>query len=424
MSEDLSDLPNLASAQLGSHVVFATDEWFASAENMLQDSPAVWKADLYTSYGKWMDGWESRRRRSEGHDWCIVKLGLAASRIHAIEVDTAFFTGNFSPKVSIYGIYLNDGSPSHQKSEELLELRKSIAASRGDEGRMGLAASPEEADLVNSLDSENWPVLVPLQPLGAGYEETRRTIFKVAPCGKLISHLRVNMGPDGGIARIRVYGEVHVSPDRLPHDVDVDLASVEYGGRAIGCSNAHYGHPRNLVAPGRGTCMGDGWETARQPKRPAVYQRGEDGLMVLPGCDWALLQLGLVGVVSALEVDTHFYKGNYPESCLIEACHRPDATAEELQLDSIAAAGGGGAGASSSSRSIDWKVLLPRTRLGPSAIHKFSSSSSSSSPTDAAALVQRVGPITHVRITIYPDGGVMRLRLYGRQADSSTHSKL
>ena len=138
--------------------------------------------------------------------------------------------------------------------------------------------------------------------------------------------------------------------------------------------------------------MGDGWETARQPKRPPVYERGEDGLMVLPGFDWAILQLGLCGIVSHIEVDTNFYKGNYPESCLIEACCRPDATAKELQ--------------ESPSASSDWKVLMSRTRLGPSAIHKF-----------GADLVQRVGPITHIRITIYPDGGIMRLRLYGRQAD-------
>jgi len=264
------DYVNLVSSQLGAQVVFATDEWFAAADNMLQDSSPAWKADLYTKYGKWMDGWESRRRRTEGHDWSIIKLGLAASRIHAIEVDTAFFTGNFSPKVSVYGIYLEDNSDVARIAGQLVELRQTLVDNRGedkDEGRMGLAASQEELKLVQALGSDNWPLLVPLQPLGAGYEETRRTIFQIPSdrqAGK-ISHLRINMGPDGGIARVRVYGEVYVPPESVPRDMDVDLCSVRLGGRAIGCSNAHYGHPRNLIAPGRGTCMGDGWETARQP---------------------------------------------------------------------------------------------------------------------------------------------------------------
>ena len=394
---------NLASVQLGSEVVFATDEWFAAAENLLQDSEPVWKADLYTNYGKWMDGWESRRRRTEGHDWAIVKLGLAASRIRFIEVDTAFFTGNFSPKVSIHGAYLEEGQL--QLADELKQLRQSLAAPRGEEGRMGLAASEEEVKLAARLKSESWQVLVPLQPLGAGYEETRRTIIPIdTAAGERISHLRINMGPDGGIARLRVFGEVYVSPRAIPQNVDVDLCSVAYGGRALGCSNAHYGHPRNLIAPGRGTCMGDGWETARQPKRPAVYERGEDGLMVLPGCDWAVLQLGLRGKVSTIEVDTNFYKGNYPESCLIEGCFRPEADPQELLQ--------------TEGSSLDWKVLLPRTRLGPGAIHKFDSAGG-----EGRASVQRIGPLSHVRITIYPDGGIMRLRLNGRP-DATGQSRL
>lgn len=166
---------------------------------------------------------------------------------------------------------------------------------------MGLCATDEEWAAVAGLKSENWTTLVPLTPLGAGYEETRRTMFTI-DSNEVISHLRINMGPDGGIARVRVYGEVVVSPSALTaaarqgqqqqQQQAVDLLSVRLGGLAVAWSNKHYGHPRNLVAPGRGNCMGDGWETARQPKRPAVYQKGADGLMVLPGYDWALLKLG------------------------------------------------------------------------------------------------------------------------------------
>jgi allantoicase len=278
---------------------------------MIKDEEAVWKEGLYTTYGKWMDGWESRRRRTAGHDWCIVQLGLPGV-IKAIEVDTAYFTGNFSPKVSVLGASLS----SSTEISSLLQLRDETKASRPDDGTMGTCASEKEWNLVNQLHSNTWSELVALTPLAAGYEETRRTVF-VINSNEVTTHLRINMGPDGGIARVRVYGYVSVNPENLSHGEDIDLVSVENGGLAIAWSNMHYGHPRNLIVPGRGTCMGDGWETARQPKRPPVYTQGPDGLIVLPGFDWAILKLGIAGIVSSVEVDTNFYKGNYPESCLV-----------------------------------------------------------------------------------------------------------
>jgi hypothetical protein len=193
---------------------------------MVKDEDAVWKQDLYTPFGKWMDGWESRRRRTEGHDWCIVKLGLPGI-VHAIEVDTAFFTGNFSPKVSIQGVAL--GSEEEATVQTLLQLRAASTASRPEFGRMGLAASPEEFSTVSRLQSDHWSMLVPLTPLGAGYEDTRRTVFAI-DSAQPVSYLRVNMGPDGGIARIRVYGEVLVRPENFPRDRDFDLLAVEHGG--------------------------------------------------------------------------------------------------------------------------------------------------------------------------------------------------
>lgn len=307
---------------------------FHVVDNVIKDDEPVWKNDEYTPFGKWMDGWESRRRRTEGHDWCIIQLGMKGN-IRAIEVDTAFFTGNFSPKVSI------QGTPSVGKCEGvvagLINIRNATASERPEFGRMGLKAEDEEWKLVEKLNSESWETLVALQSLGAGYMESRKTVFQIPSRGQPIAFLRVNMGPDGGIARIRVYGEVVVDPSLIPMGRNIDLLSIENGGMAISCSNKHYGHPRNLIAPGRGNCMGDGWETARQPKRPPVYQKGPDGLMVLPGYDWAILQLGILdgiylslsslvlflcfigvdGTINMLEIDTNFYKGNFPESCQV-----------------------------------------------------------------------------------------------------------
>lgn len=203
--------------------------------------------------------------------------------------------------MSIFGANLTEDGKSASTLDKLDDLRVQSVQQRPEHGRMGLCASEAEFAAVSHLQSENWNVLVPLTPLGAGYEETRKTMFRIAGnSDTVVSHIRVNMGPDGGIARIRVYGEVVVSASAFEapsgsdrnSPVQVDLAAVQHGGQAVAWSNKHYGHPRNLIAPGRGNCMGDGWETARQAKRPPVYQKGPDGLMLLPGYDWALLKLG------------------------------------------------------------------------------------------------------------------------------------
>lgn len=309
-----------------------------------------------------MDGWESRRRRTEGHDWCIIQLGLSGY-IRAIEIDTAFFTGNFSPQASVYG---TNSLSELDAANTLIKLRSESVSSRPEFGRMGLNATEEEFNLVKKLKSETWPTLVPLTPLGAGYEATRKTLFEIPHGQGPIKFLRLNMGPDGGIARIRVYGEVTVNPESIPTDKDIDLAFVENGGMAVSCSNKHYGHPRNLIVPGRGNCMGDGWETARQPKRPPVYQKGPDGLMLLPGYDWTVLQLGVNGIIKQLEIDTHFYKGNYPESCQVEACVT---SRDPTTLTSLLSEDG--------HKRFEWKMILPRTRMGPDSRHYFSISDNS-----------------------------------------------
>jgi len=222
--------------------------------------------------------------------------------------------------------------------------------------------------------------------LGAGYPDTRHNLFLVHS-DQVFTHLRVNQHPDGGIARLRVYGVVAVEPSSLAAMGVVDLAGVAQGGRALCCSNAHYGHPRNMLNPGRGRNMGEGWETARQSHRPPVFEEDEaTGLIKLPGSDHAVIRLGVPGHVVEVEVDTQHFRGNYPESCRIDAAYSPDSD----DVDAMA-----------------WRELLPRTRLGPDQSHLFS-------------LPQRqladCGTITHAKLTIFPDGGVMRLRLRGQAA--------
>ena len=408
-----SDLPNLASAGLGTKIIYATDEWFSECPNLIKDSPALFDENTFTEYGKEMDGWECRRRRTEGNDWAIMRLGLPGI-VDTIEVDTVHFTGNFSPQCSIYGIYYE---PSQEPAEcdMLIQERAAAVEARGElskDGRMGLCASEKENALVRALASESWDVLVPLTPLAGGYVGKSKVFFKLAQ-PKRITHLRLNMGPDGGIARMKVYGVVSRPPGTYTTPTSgegasgsIDLAYIENGGIALGCSNSHYGHPRNLTNPGRGLVMGDGWETARQPRRPPVYERGADGLMVLPGCDWAVLQLGVPGTVQRLDVDTNHYKGNYPESCLVEGCdiNRYSGGKSQSELKSLLCK-------DINDPTVEWFPLLTRSRLSSSASHIFDLTSD---------VTNR--PVTHIKITIYPDGGVQRLRVYGRPA--AEHSRL
>ena len=396
----VEDLPNLASPQLNTRIVFATDEWFAEAPNMLKDEPAIFDENTFTEYGKEMDGWESRRRRTEGHDWSIIQLGTPGI-IEAIEIDTLWFTGNFSPRASVSAMYYEkEKLPS--AVDKLLQMRAEVIESRGEKsshGRQGTCATEGEMAAAQSLNSDKWTELVPLQPLGAGYPKSSRNLFRVSAKDQRFNFLRLSMGPDGGIARLRVYGRISISPESIPRNREVDLASVTIGALALGASNSHYGHPRNLCNPGRGKVMGDGWETARQPKRPSAYERGKDGLMVLPGFDWAVLQLGIPGIIKRVEVDTHLYKGNYPESCLIEGCYKPGGKSADLALDENKA-------------EIGWQIILPRTRLRAHEIHRF----------DIEGVANSI-PITHVKLTIYPDGGVQRLRVFGFPA-TQPQSKL
>lgn len=434
---DIDSLPNLASALLGTQIVFATDEWFACADRMIRDDEAVWREGVFSKCGKWMDGWECRRRREEGHDWCIVKLGCRGV-IRAIELDTAHFTGNYSPMASVQGADMQTkGGAGADVEARLLELRAATYDKEDDNGRMGLKATAEESALADQLlralsDNEDaasaatvteeaWKEVLPLTPLGAGYEATRRSIFYLdgdVTC----THLRINMGPDGGIARLRVYGEVLVDPERLPvvGDGSVDLLAVEVGGLALACSNKHYGHPRNLTAPGRGLVMGDGWETARQPKRPHKYRRGNDGLMVLPGSDWVILKLGLPSAsIYRVVIDTNFFAGNYPESCKLEGCDATGKPVEDADFSAVARTAVSAIAAAATSEEAvriecdtpagvgaGWAPILPRVRLGASQIHTFSGSDIDSAAKDRT--------FTHLKLTIFPDGGIMRVRVFGR----------
>jgi len=329
---DFTELVDLAAEKLGGAVLVANDEFFAAKENLLKPAAPVFIEGKYTDLGKWMDGWETRRRRTPGYDWCIIRLG-APGKIHGVVVDTSFFRGNYPEHCSIEACTI-DGRPT-------------VADLTGE----GLA----------------WTEILPQSQL-AGDSQNAFAIQSE----QRFTHLRLKIYPDGGVARLRVYGEVVPDWERLERiGGDIDLAAVENGGRVLACSDMFFGHRHNLIMPGRAANMSDGWETKRR--------RGT-------GHDWTIIQLGRPGRIRRLEVDTAWFKGNFPDSCELEA----------LQSGELAVA--------PADLSGEWQSVLPRTKLQAHTRHFFESE------------LLDAGIVSHVRFNIFPDGGVSRLRIYGRLA--------
>ena len=334
MSE-FTHLIDLASARLGGQAVACNDEFFAEKENLLEPHAPVWIEGKYTDRGKWMDGWETRRRRTPGHDWCIVKLGLPGV-IHSFVVDTAFFTGNYPSHCSIDACGLPPGAD---------------------------ASSPDV----------RWHPVLPKSELG-GDRKNPFTLTLSPNAPRRWTHVRLNIFPDGGVARLRVLGEVLPDWTRiLAGGSDVDLAAAVNGGYVVDTSDRHYGEPRNMLMPYPAPNMGDGWETKRR--------RG-------PGHDWSVVRLGIAGVIRRVEIDTAHYKGNYPDTASLEAAVVPG--------DSR------GVSADTATRGIaHWHTVLPATKLQADHRHVFDQ-----------ALARDVAA-SHVRLNIHPDGGVSRFRVFG-----------
>mmetsp|Transcript_31970 Transcript_31970/g.41092 ORF Transcript_31970/g.41092 Transcript_31970/m.41092 type:complete len:449 (+) Transcript_31970:18-1364(+) len=388
---------NLANSRLGSTVIFATDEWFATAECFLNPAPAVFDPDAFTTHGKLMDGWESRRRRLPGHDWCIIKLGLPGA-IRGIEMDTAFFTGNQVPRFSIEEVEL----PPEAADGISWGLPNAQQRLRNQGGIQGTCSTQEEIEAADKACGQwDWTELVPLSELRPGYKDRCVHYFETKQANPRTTHLRINYYPDGGVARIRVYGDVSRDfASELDGDVvgPVDLAAVENGGQGLGYSNSHYGHPRLMLQSGRGINMGDGWETGRHGNRPSIITCDASGFSASGASDWAVIRLGAVcGEVEKLLIDTKHFKGNYPESVLVEACCEPTAANDEI----LASAGGKG------HSPIHWFPLLPRSRMTPDAEHVFTSGL-------YPASLNSNKMVTHLKLNIFPDGGVMRLRVHGK----------
>ncbi len=330
-------LVDLAARAFGGRAIACSDDFFASMHHLVEPGRGVFIAGKFTENGKWMDGWESRRKRGPGHDWCILELG-APGVVRALDIDTNHFLGNHPPYASLEGC------------------------------RAGAGASLAE------LSAAAWEPLLRQAPLRPGSQN----LF-LAQAAQAVSHVRLNIFPDGGVARLRVYGSVEADFSRVDADADtaprlapgwVDLVALRNGGMPLSCSDAFFSPMQQLVVPGPARDMGSGWETRRR--------RG-------PGHDWMVVRLAARGAVRLLEVDTTHFKGNCPESCRVQVLDAP----EEPALTELPEHPG-------------WVPLLPRSPLEPHHRHFF----------DA---LESAGAATHLRIEVYPDGGLSRLRAWGER---------
>lgn len=332
-------LIDLLAENLGGKALACSDDFFAEMGNLVKPGRGVFLPDAYTERGKWMDGWESRRRRGGAdHDWCFLELGVPG-HIKALDIDTNHFLGNHPPYAAVDAVYAPGAS-------------------------------------ADELQTANWVEILPQSPLKAGSQN----LFALGKTD-VFTHLRLRIYPDGGVARFRAYGEVvsdwklleeREETQALIREGEVDLASLRNGAMTLACSDMFFSPMENLIVPGPAQNMGGGWETRRKRH---------------PGHDWILVRLAERGTVNLAVLDTQYFCGNYPDSAMLEGIDAPGAKITDLiHTDE------------------GWSTLLPQTKMAADTRFHFRDE-----------LVSN-GPITHVRVRTFPDGGISRMRLYGTRA--------
>jgi len=316
-----TQLIDLASEKLGGQTMACSDDFFAPMENLLKPGRGIFIEDKYTENGKWMDGWESRRKRVPGHDWCVVKLG-ATGVIEGVDIDTNHFLGNHPPHCSLDACYLE----------------------------------------TENIDDANWMEILAKSALNPGSQH----YFEVGNSEKW-THVKLHIYPDGGVARLKVYGKVVKDWKSINTNELIDLAAATNGGKSIACNDMFFSHMDNLIMPGKGVNMGDGWETKRN--------RTADNR------DWVDIRLAAKGEIEKIIIDTHHFKGNYPDTCMLEGC----VSNNKDNLDQVS-----------------WTTILNKSKLKADSEHIFDKE------------IINHGPYTHVKLSIFPDGGISRLRLLGK----------
>ena len=320
---------DLASERVGGETLSCSDDFFAEMENLLKSGRGIFIDNKYTQRGKWMDGWESRRSygRDNGRDfdWCIIRLGINGV-IRGFDIDTNYFRGNAPQTVSVEACVSTE-QPDECTVWHIILDKSEVAA--------------HSQNMFEVSNSQSW------------------------------THVRLNMFPDGGIARLRVYGEADVNWNNFVDGELIDLASIKNGAKALLVSDMFFSDKNNLIMPGRGKDMGDGWETKRRRDL---------------GPDWSIVKLGISGSVEKVIVDTCHFKGNFPDTFTLEGINTSNDDFKEAHA------------------SPDWKTIIPQTKLYAHREHLLINE----------ILPNKLQQFTHVKLSIYPDGGVSRMRVFGK----------
>ena len=316
-------LIDLAQPRLGTKIIFKTDDFFASANRIISPTNPIFKEGVFDKHGKWMDGWESRRKRTPGHDYIILKLGKPGT-ISKIDIDTSHFNGNQPAMISVEGTY------SHS----------------------------------NKINKLKWTSILPKKKTKANSHH-----FFTVKNKKIFTHIKFNIFPDGGVARLRLYGSIGKS-EKFKNK-KINLASLLDGASVIACNNEHFGKAENILAPGKAKNMSDGWETRRR--------RGK-------GNDWLILNCIEGSFIDKIEISTHHFKGNFPSHCSLQAAYLSSKSSKQIV-----------------NSSNKWKYLLKTTKLSSNKTHLFKNS------------LMKKEKVNHIRINIFPDGGISRFRIFGKK---------
>tara|TARA_B100000029_G_scaffold206121_1_gene203917 strand:- start:2299 stop:3294 length:996 start_codon:yes stop_codon:yes gene_type:complete len=323
----IKNYTDLCSPILGSKILSCSDEFFAPARRLLNPSDPVFKDNVFDDHGKWMDGWETRRKRVKGHDYVLIKLGKPG-KIKTVNIDTSYFNGNQPEYAQVEGCYSHNTSVSKTKWIKLTKKNK---------------IKPNSNNFFNSLSS------------------------------KTFSHIRLNIYPDGGVARLRLFGNIDLSLQIIKKKTTIDLTSILNGSQIRACSDEHFGNVNNILLPGKSINMGNGWETRRR--------RGK-------GFDWAIIKLGHISFIESFEVCTHHFKGNFPESFSIQALYNLN----NININSLL------------KKNQKWVTLVSKSKLRANTTLTIKNKQS---------LIQR---FNYIKLNIFPDGGISRFRVFGKIA--------
>ena len=320
----LNGLIDLAQSRIGSRIVYKTDEFFAPAKRIINPWPPIYKEGVFDKHVKWMDGWETRRKRIKGYDFLILKFGKPGL-IKKIDVDTSYFSGNHHNQISLQACKSKKNKPDI-KTKWITIIKKS--------------KTKANSHHFFNIKNKNY-----------------------------FTHIKLNIFPDGGVARLRVFGSIKIK-NKTQNKIQ-NLTSIINGAVPIACNNEHFGRAENILAPGIGKNMGDGWETRRS--------RGNN-------FDWIIIKCSSPGKINKIQVDTHHFKGNYPDKCSLQAAYIPT----KISGNNIV------------KKSNKWPHILNKVKLYAHKKHNFKNKK------------MKNKKINYIRINIFPDGGISRIRAFGK----------